>query len=416
MIPGWTTHWKRMFEQECGNLSVDMARRLFKDYERSLLISTPIMPLEKMKQNSKAFNELFGLRTEICKGSLSILQKTWGTAKKHLNSKSNRKHNQTVSYMLGKTKTKPFIYPTQGVCPPEIHFKINDGSLEKIRFVGGGCPGNAQLVARLLEGKPLAEAMEYLDGIDCRNGTSCPDQLAAALTAVKNGSLTPAESFRIQADASDRSRVGLISSMEGNHAILEKLIQNMQICEIDACYCLGNLTGNSAQNKDLIKKIRKNQILAVQGANDWCYAQGKEKKSMPPLEQKDRDWLLQLPQVLSFQMQQKKGIVFFGDYIQKFPDYSDFEPFALEMNMVCGLTNFMQDETVFPALEAMIPQFRVDIIIFSQLKKWGHWHIAGKDFISLGPALDANGLSWGQLEVDDEQIEFKIMRTEYEGG
>lgn len=97
MIPGWTTHWKRMFEQEFGNLSVDMARRLFKDYERSLLISTPIMSLEEMKQNSKAFNELFGLRTEVYKGTLSILQKTWDTAKQYLNSKSNRRHNQTVS-------------------------------------------------------------------------------------------------------------------------------------------------------------------------------------------------------------------------------------------------------------------------------------------------------------------------------
>jgi hypothetical protein len=97
MTPGWTTHWKRMFEQEFGNLSLDMARRLFKDYERSLLISTPIMSLEEMKQNSKAFNELFGLRTEVYKGTLSILQKTWDTAKQYLNSKSNRRHNQTVS-------------------------------------------------------------------------------------------------------------------------------------------------------------------------------------------------------------------------------------------------------------------------------------------------------------------------------
>jgi len=318
--------------------------------------------------------------------------------------------------MPGETKTKRFIYPTQGVCPPEIHFKVNNGRLEEIRFVGGGCPGNAQLVARLLEGKPLAEALEYLVGIDCRNGTSCPDQLAAAVTAAKNGSLTPAESFRVHADAYDRCRVGLISAIEGNPAILEKLIHHMQACGIEACYSLGNLTGDSAQNKDLIQKIRKHQIFAIQGANDWCYAQSQEKKSMSPLEQKDRDWLLRLPQVLSFQMKQKKGIAFFGDYIQRLPDYSDFEPFALEMNMVCGLTNFMQDETVFPALEAMIPQFGVDIIIFSQLKKWGHWHIAGKDFISLGPASDANGLAWGQLEVDDEKIEFKIMQAEYEGG
>ena len=65
MIPGWTCHWRRMFEKDFGNLSVDMAQRLFKDYERSLLISTPIMSLEEMKQNSKAFNEMFSLRSDV---------------------------------------------------------------------------------------------------------------------------------------------------------------------------------------------------------------------------------------------------------------------------------------------------------------------------------------------------------------
>ncbi|MBW2516976.1 MAG: DUF1638 domain-containing protein [Deltaproteobacteria bacterium] len=84
MIPGWTYHWKRMFEQEFGNLSPEMAKRLFERYERSLLISTSIMSLEEMKQNSKAFNELLGLRTEVCSGTLSILQQTWETAKKYL--------------------------------------------------------------------------------------------------------------------------------------------------------------------------------------------------------------------------------------------------------------------------------------------------------------------------------------------
>ncbi|MBW2442887.1 MAG: TSCPD domain-containing protein, partial [Deltaproteobacteria bacterium] len=69
--------------------------------------------------------------------------------------------------MPGETKPKRFIYPTRGVCPPEIHFNVNNGRLEEIRFVGGGCPGNAQLVARLLDGKPVAEALECLVGIDC---------------------------------------------------------------------------------------------------------------------------------------------------------------------------------------------------------------------------------------------------------
>ena len=314
--------------------------------------------------------------------------------------------------MPAETKTKRFIYPTQGVCPPEIHFKVTAGSLEEIRFVGGGCPGNAQLVARLLEGKPIEQVLQFLDGIDCRNGTSCPDQLAAAVSAAKNGRLKPAQSFRVYAGPSAGHRIGLIGALEGNGAVLEKLIDGIRAGGVETCYCLGNLTGNSAENQALIQKIRKQKILAIQGEDDWRYARGQEKTGMPPLEQKDRDWLLQLPQVVGFQMQEKKGIIFAGDYLQALPDYSDYEPFALEMNMVCGLTDFMQDETVFPALEAMLPQFRVDIIIFSQIKKWGHWHLAGKDFISLGPALDRKGPSWGRLAVDHGKVDFQIMTVE----
>jgi len=314
--------------------------------------------------------------------------------------------------MPGETKTKRFIYPTKGVCPPEIHFTVTDGNFEEIRFVGGGCPGNAQLVARLLEGKPIEQVLPFLVGIDCRNGTSCPDQLAAAVSAAANGSLKPAQSFRVYADPSAKDRIGLIGALEGSGAVLEKLIDGIQADGIETCYCLGNLTGNSAENQALIQKMRKQKIVAIQGEDDWRYAQGQEKSGMPPLEQKERDWLLQLPQVVGFEMQEKKGLIFFGDYIQTLPDYSDFEPFALEMNMVCGLTDFMQDESVFPALEAMIPQFNVDMIIFGQLQKWGHWHLAGKDFISIGPALDAKGPSWGRLAVDHGKIDFQIMTVE----
>ena len=82
MIPGWTYHWKRMFEQEFGSMSLDIAKRLFKHYERSLLITTPVMSLKEMKQNSQPFNERFGLRTELCEGNFGLLQKTWDSAKK----------------------------------------------------------------------------------------------------------------------------------------------------------------------------------------------------------------------------------------------------------------------------------------------------------------------------------------------
>jgi hypothetical protein len=74
-----------MFEQEFGNISVDLAKRLFKNYERSLLISTDSMSESEMRRNSEDFNRLFGLREEIRTGTLEILIKTWNSAKAYLN-------------------------------------------------------------------------------------------------------------------------------------------------------------------------------------------------------------------------------------------------------------------------------------------------------------------------------------------
>ena len=85
MLPGWTQHWDRMFEAEFGSMSVDMARRLFKDYKRSLLITSPVMSPEKMHHNVKLFNDMFNTRSECRQGTLHILKETWEAAKAHLN-------------------------------------------------------------------------------------------------------------------------------------------------------------------------------------------------------------------------------------------------------------------------------------------------------------------------------------------
>jgi len=304
-----------------------------------------------------------------------------------------------------------FVYHTEGVCPPEIHFHIQKEDLLKVRFVGGGCPGNAQLVSRFLEGKPLKEVLKLLKGIVCRNDTSCPDQLAKALEAAKDGNLDPAPSFQVHTDPSHRNRIGLIGDLGGNSGVLEILIQKIRDRGVESIYCLGNLTGMSNNNKDLIRLIRKEGLTAVQGERDWRYAQGEPDGDLPFLEQKDRDYLFRLPHVLSFQMGEKGGIAFFGEYIQSLPGFSDFDPFALEINMVCGLTQFMQDETVFPALEAMTPQFKARIILFSQIKTWGHWQIGETDFISLGSASGDQGLCWGLLEDSGKKINLNIINT-----
>ena len=84
MIPGWTHHWKRLFDQDFGNMNLDMVKRLFVHYERSLLISTPSMSKEEMRQNVEPFNAQLGFRSEEREGTMRILNKTWKAAKESL--------------------------------------------------------------------------------------------------------------------------------------------------------------------------------------------------------------------------------------------------------------------------------------------------------------------------------------------
>lgn len=73
------------------------------------------------------------------------------------------------------------IYNTKGVCSQKIEFNIVDNKVTNVQF-WGGCNGNTQGVARLVEGMDVNEAISRLDGIQCGfRGTSCPDQLAKAL-------------------------------------------------------------------------------------------------------------------------------------------------------------------------------------------------------------------------------------------
>ena len=77
------------------------------------------------------------------------------------------------------------IYIPKGVCSRQIDIELGDGKVKSVEFVGG-CSGNTQGVSALVRGMDVDEAIERLEGIDCRGrGTSCPDQLAKALKAAK---------------------------------------------------------------------------------------------------------------------------------------------------------------------------------------------------------------------------------------
>ena len=71
-------------------------------------------------------------------------------------------------------------YRTSGTCSSAINFEVENGIVTKCQFIGG-CRGNTQGVARLVIGKKVEDVIALLKGIQCQNGTSCPDQLARAL-------------------------------------------------------------------------------------------------------------------------------------------------------------------------------------------------------------------------------------------
>jgi hypothetical protein len=89
MIPGWTYHWRRMFEHEFGKMTPEILNMMFEHYERSLMVTTPTMSLEQMRRNSAEFNKKFGFRTETRKGTLDILNETWDSAKMFVLSKTD---------------------------------------------------------------------------------------------------------------------------------------------------------------------------------------------------------------------------------------------------------------------------------------------------------------------------------------
>ena len=76
-----------------------------------------------------------------------------------------------------------YSYTTQGTCSRQILIDIEGNIIKHVEFVGG-CAGNTQGVARLAENRPITEVIELCKGIQCRGGTSCPDQLAQALEAI----------------------------------------------------------------------------------------------------------------------------------------------------------------------------------------------------------------------------------------
>ena len=75
-------------------------------------------------------------------------------------------------------------YATKGTCSRQSLFDVIDGKVYNVKFIGG-CLGNLQGIARLVEGRDIDEVITTLKGVKCKGNTSCPDQLATALQTYK---------------------------------------------------------------------------------------------------------------------------------------------------------------------------------------------------------------------------------------
>ena len=74
-----------------------------------------------------------------------------------------------------------YSYRTKGTCSTQIDVTVEDSKVKHVAFTGG-CHGNLQGIARLVEGMKVEDVIQKCEGIRCGyKATSCPDQLAKAL-------------------------------------------------------------------------------------------------------------------------------------------------------------------------------------------------------------------------------------------
>ena len=75
--------------------------------------------------------------------------------------------------------------PSAIVCSKQIDIEIKDDVILKVVYTRG-CDGNAKGIGALIKDMKVDEAIRRLEGIKCgKRTTSCPDQLARVLKALK---------------------------------------------------------------------------------------------------------------------------------------------------------------------------------------------------------------------------------------
>ena len=308
-----------------------------------------------------------------------------------------------------------YIYRTQKlVCPSEIHFEIEGDTITKVRFVGGGCPGNAKLISHLVEGKEVEMLLHMMRGIPCRGDTSCPDQLARAIEMVRKGELAEAEPISIYEDPIPRSKVVLVAEVDGNAKAFKRVIEEAKEIGVEAIYCLGNLTGPDGENDAALELARREGIISLQGSFDRGVALREEircgeNSTVIALSPGNRDQLLINPLLLAFQIGGRRAMGFYGGFIQEIEGFSDYGPYSLEILVVSRLSDYLQNDEVLPALEAMTEQFHADVVIFAHTGLWKHAKLGKTDFINVGAMVGRDGIKYALIKGEGGDVSFETI-------
>jgi uncharacterized protein (TIGR03905 family) len=80
---------------------------------------------------------------------------------------------------------KMFTFYPEGVCSMIIEIELDGDTIKDVVFTGG-CNGNLSGISKLIKGMKAEDVIEKLEGTRCGfKDTSCPDQLAKVLKALK---------------------------------------------------------------------------------------------------------------------------------------------------------------------------------------------------------------------------------------
>ena len=255
-----------------------------------------------------------------------------------------------------------------------------------------------------------------LTGIPCREEGSCSDQLAQALSLVRDGLLEEASPILVQEDPEVRSRVFLLAELNGDLEALERFCLEVERERPDAVYCLGNQVIQGGSNNEVVERVRKEKWVCVQGPVDRMAAMEMHENDREDggisfsMKAGNRDRLLTLPLMCVFQVGAGRCLAFYDGFLQNLDGFSDYSPYSTELIMVSNLSDYLQDEEVFPAVEAMTPQFSVDAVLFAHTGRNKHVRLGTVDLVNVGALNKEGQRSYTVLEEENEKLSVSFRR------